>query len=108
MDGGAGEGAGVEGVEKSGSCASSGEAACWGMTLSAGFQRVVVPQRLQERRTLWLEAQTSASTLESSIFSRVLQMMQTRARTPSSISEELTGGKSISQKLRFSSKKATP
>ena len=78
------------------------------MALWPGFQRVAVPQRLQERMTLSLVAQTSASMLASSIFSRVLQELQTIERRPSSISEGLMGGKSICQKLRWGSKKATP
>src|SRR5260370_169847 len=73
-----------------------------------GVQSVVAPQRLQERRTLSLVAQTSASTLVSSIFSRAPQELQRREVKPSCFSISLMGGKSISQKLRFWSKKAAP
>src|SRR3989442_471197 len=79
-----------------------------GFESGAGFQSVAAPQRLQERRTPSLVAQTSASTLVSSIFSRALQELQTSERRPSSISAGVTGGKSMSQKRRSGSKKATP
>src|SRR5207248_1193530 len=102
------------GAEKSSNCASEGAAGCCvaaavvGVTAEAGFQRVLEPQRLQKRRTPSLVAQTSASGPESSTFSRVLQWLQTRERRPSSLCAAVTGGKSISQKLRSWSKKATP
>ncbi len=112
FDGGA-EGAGAGkargGEEKSWSCAEPEEGTeSWAMTLTAGFQRVLEPQRLQKRRTPSLVAQTSASMPESSTFSRDWQWLQTRERRPSSISAGVTGGKSMSQKLRWASKKATP
>src|SRR5437667_5454160 len=112
LEGGIGTGAvgGAAGAEKSANCASAGAAGCCvaaALTL-AGFQRVLEPQRLQKRRTPSLVAQTSASGPESSTFSRVLQWLQTRERRPISLCAPLTGGKSISQKLRSWSKKATP
>jgi hypothetical protein len=74
----------------------------------ADFQRVVVPQLLQERMTPWPVAQMSASMLVSSILSSAPQELQARERRPISFSRWEIGGKSISQKLRFESKKATP
>src|SRR5437879_4163820 len=112
--GAAGAGGGAAGAEESGNCASEGTAGCCvaaavvGVTAEAGFQRVLEPQRLQKRRTPSLVAQTSASGPQSSTFSRVLQWLQTREIRPSSLCAALTGGKSISQKLRLVSKKATP
>src|SRR5713101_952686 len=108
--GGAGTcaGAGVTGAENKGNCAASAETDCGFVTLDAGFQRVEEPQRLQKRRAASLVAQMSASKLESSTVSRVLQELQARERRPSSFSKTLLGGKSISQKLTLESKKATP
>src|SRR5258708_4121004 len=103
----------MEAAEKSGSCADSAGAGCWAGTEQAelaetSFQSVAAPQRLQKRRTPSLVAQTSASTLVSSIFSRALQEVQAREMKPRSFSRPVMGGKSISQKLRLKSKKATP
>src|SRR2546427_7932392 len=109
-----GAGDGVAEGEKSCICAACGETEGGfatggaGFESGAGFQSVAAPQRLQERRTPSLVAQTSASMLVSSIFSSVLQELQTSVRRPSSISKGLIGGKSISQKRRSASKKATP
>ena len=111
-----GEGAAAEGGgENSGNCELPFDAGCGAGTgsrmvvaRSAGFQSVEVPQRLQKRMTPGLVAQMSASMLELSIFSGVLQTLQTSRRRPISISKGLMGGKSISQKFTLGSKKATP
>jgi hypothetical protein len=81
---------------------------CWESTAWASFQSAETPQRLQKRMTPSLVAQMSASMLVWSIFSSVLQTDQARESAPISRSSSLTGGKSISQKLRLGSTKATP
>src|SRR5438874_11096834 len=110
MPGAAGAGGEEAGAEKSANWPSAGAAGCCvaAALALAGFQRVLEPQRLQKRRTPSFVAQTSASGPESSTFSRVLQWLQMSERRPSSLCAALTSGKSISQKLRLVSKKATP
>ena len=98
---------------KRGICASAAGGRDSGLTAGsvwgwAGLQKVVVPQRLQKRRTPSPAAKMSASMPVSSIFSRVLQELQTSERRPRSISADDMGGKSMSQNFRLGSTKDTP